>query len=51
MRITIDTELQATATSKSTALMTDPMVAFAMNMVAGQAVTVTVEERATDLWD
>ncbi len=40
-----------TATSKSTALMTDPMVAFAMNMVAGQAVTVTVEERATDLWD
>ena len=40
-----------TATSKSTALMTDPMVAFAMNMLAGQTVTVTVEERATDLWD
>lgn len=40
-----------TATSKSTALMTDPMIAFAMNMLAGRTVTVTVEERVADIWD
>lgn len=40
-----------TATSKSTTMMTDPMIAFAMKMLAGQYVTVTVEERVTGLWD
>lgn len=44
--------LAYTATDKSSALMKDVTINFAMNnMVAGQAVTVTVEERVTDLWD